>query len=41
MIWVNEIFSGRPALLSAAFSSARRASSVPTVSVRNEVAVGR
>ena len=37
---MNEIFSLRPAPLIAALSSARRASSVPTESVRNDVAVG-
>ncbi len=40
MMWVNEIFSVRPACLSALFSSARRCSIVPTCSVRNDVATG-
>ncbi len=40
MMWVNETFSVRPCALSAALSSARRASSVPTCRVRNEVATG-
>ena len=40
MMCVNEIFSLRPACLSALFSSARRCSIVPTCSVRNDVATG-
>src|SRR5687767_6731530 len=40
MMWVNEIFSVRPAAASAALSDFRSASNRATASSRNEVAVG-